>query len=173
MAHPPHDEPQPTKHHKTESMIGMGLVRKIVIGTVIGASGLGAFLGTVADRFLPHPPSEPTKIERVYDSHQYRLLDDISDLKRELRESLKRSLEQRLSPAETAQQVIVIIQRYVFLNEEQMEDIRHAVKEFFVKATEVVVEEFVDSITVKVYGIMLGKHTPTPSPLPSPSIMLK
>jgi phage-related protein len=164
---PPPESDVKSAPPKQESGVVITTLRKIVLGVAIGASSFGALVGGVFDDFIPPRAPEQTRIERVYEQPRPKISDEIVEIARDVRAALKRALERRTSPEEAAEEIIEILQRKVFLNQEHIEQIRHIVRELFVKASEVALEEAIDAIMEILKNILFGVRSPSPATSPT------
>ncbi|MCU1264402.1 MAG: hypothetical protein JWM21_720 [Acidobacteria bacterium] len=145
---------------------------KLVLGVAITATTFGAAVGNLFDRIMPPRPQQT--IERVYQPSGPKLSDEIVDMEKDIRAAVKRAVKNKTSPTELTEEIVEILQRKVFLNEERLEGVRELVKEFFTKVSEVALEELLTALKKIVRESVFGESNQgtRSSPSPSPTVSL-
>lgn len=164
----PPDEPDyPREREKKEGNFIRVTAGKLVLGVAITATTFGAAVGNLFDRIVP--PRPPQTIERVYESSGPKLSDEIVEMERGIRAAVKRAVEKKESPEEAIEEIIEILQRKVFLNQELLEKARELVRDFFVKGSELALEELITGLKGIVRDAVFGERNEVRKPVPSPS----
>lgn len=140
---------------------------KLILGVAITATTFGAAVGNLFDRIMPPRPQQT--IERVYEPSGPKLSDEIVDMERSIRAAVNLAVEHKVSPTVLTEEIIKILQRKVFLNEERLEQVRAFVREFFIKGSELALEELLAALKGIVRECVFGESNPGSRSLPSPS----